>query len=64
MMLVRPGWEFIRKLIFKCGFLDGIPGLIIAGMHAWYVFLKYAKTYELSHSASPPPIPSESDTTS
>ncbi len=61
MMLLRPGWEFLRKFIFKLGFLDGVPGLIIAGMHAWYIFLKYAKTYELSHSVAPPPISSESD---
>ncbi len=46
-MIIRPVWEFFRKLIIKKGFLDGIPGWIIAGMHAYYIFLKYAKTYEL-----------------
>ena len=29
------------------GFLDGIPGLVAAIVSAFYVFLKYAKLWEL-----------------
>lgn len=46
-MIIRPPLEFIRKLVLKRGFVDGIEGLIVAGMHSIYVFLKYAKLYEL-----------------
>jgi len=46
-MFCRPAWEFFRKLVLKRSYIDGIPGWIIAGMHAYYVFLKYAKSYEL-----------------
>lgn len=60
-MFFRPIWEFVRKLIIKRGFIDGLPGWIIAGMHAWYVFLKYAKTYELTHRTPLPENQSESD---
>jgi (heptosyl)LPS beta-1,4-glucosyltransferase len=37
---------FFRTYIFKRGFLDGIPGLIIAMFTAYSVFLKYAKIWE------------------
>ena len=29
------------------GFRDGLPGFVIAGLGAFYVFLKYAKLWEL-----------------
>ncbi|MBN1878987.1 glycosyltransferase family 2 protein [bacterium] len=45
-MVFRPVWEFIRKWLFRGGFRDGQAGVILAGMHAFYTFLKYAKTYE------------------
>ena len=37
---------FFRTYIFKQGFRDGIPGLIIAISTAYSVFLKYAKVWE------------------
>ena len=52
-MLFRPPWEFFRKLILRKGFQDGIDGVIIAGMHAFYVFLKYARLYEKNLNKSP-----------
>ncbi len=48
-MIFRPVWEFFRKYILQGGFKDGITGCIVCGLHAHYVFLKYAKTYELFH---------------
>ena len=47
-MLLRPPVEFLRVYIGRGGILDGLPGLVIAAMHGNYVFLKYAKLYELS----------------
>ena len=37
---------FLRTYIFKQGFRDGVPGLIIAMFTAYGVFLKYAKVWE------------------
>ena len=45
-MILRTGWEFIRSLIFRKGFRDGQTGVVMAGMHAFYTFLKFAKTLE------------------
>ena len=50
---MRPLAAFFRTYILKLGFLDGIPGLIIAGFTAYGVFLRYAKVWELSHSRPP-----------
>jgi hypothetical protein len=46
-MLTRPVFRFFRDYIFKLGFLDGIPGLIIVASTMYYVFMKYAKLWEL-----------------
>jgi glycosyltransferase involved in cell wall biosynthesis len=46
-MLMRPPFRFFRDYIFKKGFLDGIPGLIIAASTMYYVFMKQAKLWEM-----------------
>ena len=46
-MLTRPVFRFFRDYIFKLGFLDGIPGLIITASTMYYVFMKQAKLWEL-----------------
>jgi glycosyltransferase involved in cell wall biosynthesis len=38
--------KFAECYLWKLGFLDGIPGLVIAMNSAWYVFLKHAKAWE------------------
>ncbi len=45
-LTLRPGWRFFRQYILKRGFLDGKAGLIICGLAAFSVFLKYAKLWE------------------
>ncbi len=42
--------KFLECYLWKMGILDGIPGLVIAVNSAWYVFLKHAKTWEMSLS--------------
>jgi len=44
---IVPFLEFIKVYLVKRGILDGVPGLIIATLHATYVFQKYAKLIEL-----------------
>jgi hypothetical protein len=60
-MLFQPPLDFFRSYFLKRGFLDGFPGLVAAIVSAFYVFLKYAKLWELrcvKRSSSPPPSPS------
>jgi glycosyltransferase involved in cell wall biosynthesis len=45
-LLFRPPARFARMYLFQLGFLDGWRGLVIAGMAAAYVFLKYARLKE------------------
>jgi glycosyltransferase involved in cell wall biosynthesis len=42
-----PFFEFFKVFVLKRGFLDGLAGLTISALHAYYVFLKYAKLFEL-----------------
>jgi hypothetical protein len=44
---IHPRLAFFRNYIVKGGFRDGLPGLIISRMNAYYVFLKFAKLWEL-----------------
>jgi glycosyltransferase involved in cell wall biosynthesis len=47
----RPLAGFLGAYVVRRGFLDGMPGLLIATLHAHYVFLKYAKLWERARSA-------------
>jgi glycosyltransferase involved in cell wall biosynthesis len=42
-----PCSKFFSKYFFKGGWLDGYPGLVISGLSAYSVFLKYAKLKEV-----------------
>lgn len=45
-LIFKPIWRFLSTYLFKLGFLDGIPGLIVAVNSAFYVFNKQAKIWE------------------
>jgi len=45
-LLLRPPGRFVRMYVLRAGFLDGWRGLVVSGMGAFYVFLKYAKLRE------------------
>ncbi len=47
-LLFNPPLRFIKEYFLKLGFMDGLPGLIIAVSTMYYVFIKYAKHWELS----------------
>ena len=51
LLLVRPVLRFLRGYLFRLGFLDGLPGLIIATTSAFGVSAKYAKLWELERQA-------------
>ncbi len=46
--LLHAAWSLLRNYIIKCGFLDGSPGLLVAMMHAGYVFQKHALNCSLA----------------
>ncbi len=46
-MLFDPPYRFIRSYVIRLGFLDGIPGLIVAMSIAFATFIKYAKIWEM-----------------
>src|ERR1700687_5357978 len=47
-MIVDPPWTFAKAYFFQRGFLDGVEGLIICYMAAFYTFLKYSKARNMS----------------
>jgi hypothetical protein len=47
-LLFHPPWTFVKSYFFQRGFQDGLEGLIIAYMAAFYTFLKYSKTRNMS----------------
>ena len=46
-VLLRPAVRFVRSYIFQRGFMEGFAGFYVATSSAVYVFLKYAKLWEL-----------------
>ncbi len=51
----HPPLAWLRNYVLRLGFRDGVPGLIVSGLNACYVFLKLAKLWELQRSAFAPP---------
>jgi glycosyltransferase involved in cell wall biosynthesis len=55
-LVVHPPAAFVRNYVLKQGFRDGLVGLVISSMNAFYVFLKFVKLWTLRNapkSASP-----------
>jgi glycosyltransferase involved in cell wall biosynthesis len=52
-LMLRPAFRFFRGYILKRGFLDGLPGFIIAKSAAFGTFVKYAKLWEMQSGVSP-----------
>ena len=46
-MACQPPMVFLRNYLVRRGLRDGLPGLIVSSMNAYYVFLKWAKLWEL-----------------
>ena len=46
-MLLVPPLQFLRLYLLRGGLLDGLPGLVVSAMGAWYAFLKQARLWEL-----------------
>ena len=46
-LAVHPPLVFWRNYALRLGFREGLPGLVVSLMNAYYVFLKFAKLWEL-----------------
>jgi len=55
-LFLRPLIQFIAGYIFRLGFLDGIPGLIVAFDGAFSTYLKYVKLWEIQQNQKSSPI--------
>jgi hypothetical protein len=63
-LVFNPPGRFLRAYLLKRGFLDGIPGFVIAAATAFHVLLKYAKLWELERlgrSAAGPVVAPRAD---
>jgi len=47
-MAGHPPLAFLRNYLAHGGIRDGLPGFIISSLNAYYVFLKFAKLWELT----------------
>jgi glycosyltransferase involved in cell wall biosynthesis len=52
-LLLHPAAAFLRNYVLRRGFTQGTPGLIVSLLNSYYVFLKFAKLYELARSSHP-----------
>ena len=43
-------FEFIKRYVLKLGFLDGMRGLFWASFSTYYVYVKYAKLWQLEQA--------------
>jgi glycosyltransferase involved in cell wall biosynthesis len=46
-LMCLPFFRFVRAYVWKRGFLDGFPGLVISALTAYAVFVRYAKLREI-----------------
>jgi len=49
-LVLRPLGRFVASYVLRLGFLDGVPGLVMAVNHAYAGFMKYARLWELEHA--------------
>jgi len=53
-LTLRPLGKFLRMYVVKRGFLDGVPGFVVAITGSFYVFLKYSKLWDLQRGPARP----------
>jgi (heptosyl)LPS beta-1,4-glucosyltransferase len=46
-LAVHPFLAFLRNYVVRAGFREGATGFVVSRMNAYYVFLKFAKLWEL-----------------
>ncbi|HMF96679.1 MAG TPA: glycosyltransferase family 2 protein [Vicinamibacterales bacterium] len=59
-LAVHPPLAFLRNYVARGGFRDGATGFVISRMNAYYVFLKFAKLWELQAAEGKQPQSAQS----
>ena len=59
---VHPPLAFLRNYVAHGGIRDGVPGLVVSALNSYYVFLKFAKLWELQHAERPLRLATTKDT--
>jgi glycosyltransferase involved in cell wall biosynthesis len=54
-LVVHPPAAFLRNYVLRRGFTAGLPGFIISAMNAHYVFLKFAKRWDMERRGAGDP---------
>jgi hypothetical protein len=49
-LAVHPPLAFLRNYVLRGGIRDGVVGLIVSVLNSYYVFLKFAKLWELEQA--------------
>ena len=49
-LIGHPVWTFLRMFLLQRGWREGWRGLVLSGLYASYVFIKYAKLWEFTHT--------------
>jgi glycosyltransferase involved in cell wall biosynthesis len=52
-LLLRPLGRFLKGYVLRQGFRKGLPGFLVSVSTAYYVFMKYAKLWEIERSERP-----------
>jgi glycosyltransferase involved in cell wall biosynthesis len=50
-VLLQPPFAFLRNYVLRRGFTDGGAGLLVSILNTYYVFLKFAKLWELQQTS-------------
>ena len=50
-LLILPSVTFLRHFVWRLGFLDGFPGLVIASVSSWGTAMKYFKAIAIKRSS-------------
>ena len=51
-LVTHPIFTFFKMYVWRLGFLDGMPGLILALLYTYYTFAKYAKFWERERASA------------
>ena len=54
-LLLRPPFRFFKGYLLRGGFRKGLPGFLVSVSTAYYVFMKYAKLWEIESRKQPGP---------
>ena len=47
LLLMRPLFKFLEVYVLRRGFLDGLPGFVIAVVSSYAMFVRYVKLREM-----------------